>query len=92
MIASFRHKGLQAFFETGSTKGIQAKHTQKLTRILLALDTAVAPAELDLPGYRLHALKGKRKGFWSVWVNGNWRIIFRFDGVDAELVDYLDYH
>lgn len=92
MILSFRHKGLETLFNTGSTKGVQAAHSPKLSRILLALDTAQSPAELDLPGYKLHALKGDRKGFWSIWVNGNWRVIFRFDGTDVELVDYLDYH
>lgn len=92
MIVSFRHKGLETLFRTGSTKGVQAAHAPKLSRILLSLDSAETPAELDLPGYKLHALKGGRKGLWSIWVNGNWRVIFRFDGSDIELVDYLDYH
>jgi proteic killer suppression protein len=63
-----------------------------LARILLALDSAATPRELDLPGFRLHSLKGKMKDNWSVWVNGNWRVTFRFTGTDVELVDYLDYH
>jgi len=92
MIVSFRHKGLETLFRTGSTKGVQAAHAPKLLRILLVLDAAETPHELDLPGYKLHSLKGNRKGFWSIWVNGNWRVIFRFDGSDVELVDYLDYH
>ena len=92
MIVSFRHKGLETLFRTGSTKGVQAAHAPKLLRILLVLDAAETPDELDLPGYKLHSLKGDRKGFWSIWVNGNWRVIFRFDGSDVELVDYLDYH
>ncbi|MDB5553305.1 MAG: addiction module, toxin [Rhizobium sp.] len=92
MIVSFRHKGLETLFRTGSIRGVQAVHAPKLSRILLSLDSAEMPAELDLPGYKLHALKGDRKGFWSIWVNGNWRVIFRFDGSDIELVDYLDYH
>ena len=92
MIVSFWHKGLEVFYRTGSVKGIQAAHAKKLARILMALDAAESAAELDLPGYRLHVLKGDLKGFLSIWVNGNWRITFRFVGVDIELVDYLDYH
>lgn len=92
MIASFRHKGLEVFYRTGSTKGIQFAHAKKLARILTALDAAESVSELDLPGYRLHVLKGDLKGFLSVWVNGNWRVTFRFIGADIELVDYLDYH
>lgn len=92
MIVSFRHKGLETLFRTGSTKGVQAAHAPKLLRILLVLDAAETPDELDLPGYKPHSLKGDRKGFWSIWVIGNWRVIFRFDGSDVELVDYLDYH
>jgi len=92
VIISFRHKGLEAFFRTGSTRGIQAAHAAKLKRILAALDAATSAQELNLPGYRLHALKGRQKGFWSIWVNANWRVTFRFSGNDAELVNYLDYH
>lgn len=92
MIVSFRHKGLEIFYRTGSAKGIQAAHAKKLARILMALDAAESASELDLPGYRLHVLKGDLKGFLSIWVNGNWRVIFRFIGTDIELVDYLDYH
>jgi len=92
VIVSFRHKGLRAFYETGSTRGIQAEHAGKLSLILAALDVATAPAELDLPPFRIHALKGKQKGYWSIWVNGNWRVTFRFLETDVELVDYLDYH
>lgn len=92
MIVSFRHKGLQIFYETGSTRGINAAHASKLARILSALDVAISPADMNLPAYRLHPLKGELSGFWSIWVNGNWRVIFRFDGLDVELVDYLDYH
>ena len=92
MIVSFRHKGLQVFYETGSMRGINAAHATKLARILSALDVANSPVDLNLPAYRLHPLKGELSGFWSIWVNGNWRIIFRFDGLDVELVDYLDYH
>ena len=92
MIKSFRHKGLEKFYKTGSKADIQAKHAPKLRRILGFLNVATKVADVNLPGYRLHPLTGKQKGFFSVWVNGNWRIIFRFVGDDVELVDYLDYH
>lgn len=88
MIVSFRHKGLEAFYRTGTTKGIQAAHARKLGMILAMLDVAKEPQDLNQPGLRLHPLKGH----WSVWVNGNWRVTFRFDGADVELVDYQDYH
>lgn len=92
MIVGFRHKGLRHLFETGSTKGVNAGHKVKLLSILAALDVAATPDELALPSYRLHPLKGELKGHWSIWVNGNWRITFRFIGSDVELVDYQDYH
>nr|WP_244642668.1 type II toxin-antitoxin system RelE/ParE family toxin [Phyllobacterium sp. 628] len=88
----FRHKGLESFYRTGSIRGIQPAHAPKLSRILYALENATRSEELNLPGYRLHPLKGALKGHWSIWVNGNWRVTFRFDGKDVELVDYLDYH
>jgi len=92
MIKSFQHKGLEKFYTTGSTAGIQAKHAAKLRRILGVLDIATKAEDVGLPGFKLHSLSGKQKGFFSVWVNGNWRVIFRFVGDDVELVDYLDYH
>lgn len=92
MIRSFRHKGLQAFFEKGSKAGIQAAHASKLSVRLLALDTAIAAEEMNMPGWRLHGLKGDLKGHWSIWVTGNWRMTFRFEGEDAVLLDYQDYH
>ncbi|MFN3819288.1 type II toxin-antitoxin system RelE/ParE family toxin [Blastomonas sp.] len=92
MIISFRHKGLRLLYETGSTKGVQAAHKAKLVSILAALDVAVSASELSLPSYRLHPLKGDLAGHWSIWVNGNWRVTFRFVGPDVELVDYQDYH
>ncbi|MFJ7315625.1 type II toxin-antitoxin system RelE/ParE family toxin [Pseudomonas sp. NPDC098747] len=92
MIKTFQHKGLKAYFETGTTKGIQADHTKRLSFILAALDIASVPSELNLPGYRLHPLKGQLASYWSMTVSGNWRVIFRFVGADVELVDYLDYH
>ena len=92
MIVSFRHKGLEAFFRTDSKRGIQPAHARKLGMILDALDAAQAPAELSLPAFKLHELKGNLAGHWSIWVNGNWRVTFRFTGSDVELVDYQDYH
>lgn len=92
MIISFRHKGLRVFYETGSTKGIRADHAKRLGRMLSFMDRAREPADLEIPGWRLHPLKGELEEFWSLTVNGNWRVIFRFEGNDIELVDYLDYH
>ena len=92
MIQSFRHKGLARFFATGSRAGIQAAHTARLRLILAALNAAVAPSDMGLPGLKLHPLKGTRSGTWSVSVSGNWRVTFRFSGKDAVDVDYEDYH
>ena len=92
MIISFRHKGLEKFYATGSKAGIQASHAPKLRRILGLLDAASQLEDVNLPGFWLHPLAGKQKGYFSVWVNGNWRVIFRFAGEDIELVNYLDYH
>ncbi len=92
MIVGFRHKGLEIFYRTGSSRGVQVAHAAKLSIILAALDVAAKPDDLGLPAFRLHPLKGKLKGLWSMWVNGNWRVTFRFTGADIELVDYLDYH
>lgn len=83
---------MRAFFETDTTKGIRADHAKRLGRILSLLNRAEDPEAVDLPGWRLRALKGERAGFWSITVSGNWRVIFRFTGSDVELVDYLDYH
>jgi proteic killer suppression protein len=92
MVVSFRHKGLEILYRTGSSRGVQAAHAPKLCRILAALDAATSPLELSQPGYKLHPLKGELKGRWSVWVNGNWRVTFRFVGVNVEMVDYQDHH
>ena len=92
MIIGFGHKGLEAFYMSGSKKGIQAIHALKLARILAALDAAAAPGDFNLPAFRLHALKGELVDHWSVWVDGHWRVTFRFATTDIELVDYLDYH
>lgn len=92
MIIGFRHKGLEIFYHSGSVRGIQAAHASKIARILAAVDAASGPDELNLPSFKLHPLKGALKGHWSIWVNGNWRVTFRFVGADVEMVDYLDYH
>ena len=92
MIVSFKHKGLQALYERDSVKGVQAEHAPKLRRILSVLDVADGPRDLDIPGFRMHRLSGKLADHWSVWVNGNWRVTFRFVDTDVELVDYRDYH
>jgi proteic killer suppression protein len=92
MIESFRHKGLEAFFRQGTKAGIQPLHAPKLRLQLTALDAATRPGDLAAPGWRLHRLAGEFKGFYSITVNGNWRVIFRFVGRNVELVDYLDYH
>ena len=92
MIKSFQHKGLKAFYNTGNTKGIRVDHANRLARVLSFLDRASSPDDLDLPGWRLHPLKGDKAHYWSITISGNWRVIFRFDGDHVELVDYLDYH
>ncbi|MFM0225613.1 type II toxin-antitoxin system RelE/ParE family toxin [Paraburkholderia dipogonis] len=91
MIKSFRHKGVERFFSTGSKAGIQAAHASKLGRLLTALNRAKSPDDMNQPGWGLHELEGRRKACWSVRVNGNWRLTFEFDGEDAILVDYEDY-
>ncbi len=92
MIKSFRHKGLSNFYSKGSKAGIQAKHADRLRLILARLDAAHDPKDMNLPGLRLHKLEGDWSGFLAVDVSGNWRVIFRFEGLDVYDVDYLDYH
>jgi proteic killer suppression protein len=92
MIKSFQHKGLREFFYSGSKKGIKPEHSNRLGRMLDRLDSSVSPKDMDLPGYDLHLLKGDKRDMWSVSVSGNWRMTFYFEGQDAYLVDYLDYH
>ena len=92
MIKSFEHKGLQAFFETGNKAGIQPHHAPKLARLLARLHAAKVPEDMNVPGWRLHPLVGSLAGHFSVFVNGNWRLTFRFDDGDAVLVDYQDDH
>lgn len=92
MIKSFAHKGIKAFFETGSKAGIQAAHAPKLRLQLASLNRAKKPDDMAAPSWRLHALKGNLAGHWAITVNGNWRITFRFENGDALLVDYQDHH
>lgn len=92
MIKRFRHRGLEALYKKDRTGGVNPQHVQKIQRILARLDVAARPNDMDLPGWRLHPLKGELAGFWSVTVNANWRIIFRFDNDDVTDVDYVDYH
>ena len=92
MIKSFRHAGLEKFFFTGGKAGIQPSHARKLNVQLTTLNKARVPADMTAPGWKLHALRGDLKGHWSIQVNGNWRLTFRFEGEDAILVDYQDYH
>jgi proteic killer suppression protein len=91
MIRSFKHKGLEKYFLKGTKSGIQAKHAARLRIILGRLNAATSPKDMDLAGLKLHELSGRKKGIWSVWVSGNWRVTFRFEGKDAEAVDYEDY-
>jgi proteic killer suppression protein len=92
VIRSFAHKGLEKFFRTGSKAGIQARHAVRLRLQLAMLDDVGAPEDMDASGWRLHSLQGDLKGHWSVTVSGNWRLTLRFEGEDAILVDYQDYH
>ena len=92
MIRSFRHSGLESFFRTGSKAGIQPKHARRLEEQLSVLNVAKRPEQMNVPGWRLHPLKGNLRGQWAVSVSGNWRVTFSFEGEDAVLVDYQDYH
>jgi toxin HigB-1 len=92
MIKTFKHKGLQAFFETGSKAGVQPHHVPRLSRQLLRLEQSKSATDMNVPGWRLHALQGALAGHFAVWVNGNWRMTFMIEGEDAILVDYQDYH
>jgi len=91
MIKKFRHKGLARSFTTGSVSGIQPAHAKRLKPTLGRLQASTNPKDMDLPGLRLHELKGRDKGRWSVWVNDNWRVTFKLEGVDADDVDYEDH-
>jgi len=92
MIQSFKHRGLKRLYERDDRSGLQPDMVNKIERILAALDSAQAPQELDIPGYRLHPLKGDLIGLWAVTVRANWRIVFRFEGTDAFDVELVDYH
>jgi proteic killer suppression protein len=92
MIKSFKHKGLQKFFDIGSVMGIQPHHKQKLRIRLTALSTATIIEDMDLPGFRLHPLKGDKKGLWAIDVSKNWRIVFKLQDGNVYVVDYEDYH
>jgi proteic killer suppression protein len=93
MIKSFKHKGLEAFYLNGSKAGIRPDHASKLRLVLSRLDVALLPQDMNVPNWRLHSLRGDLAGHWSITINGNWRLTFRFlpDG-HVELVDYQDYH
>jgi toxin HigB-1 len=92
VIRSYRHKGLKRFADAGSKAGIQPKHAERLRRLLTALNVASCADDMNAPGYDLHPLKGNLEGHWAVTVSGNWRLTFAFEGEDAVLVDYQDYH
>lgn len=92
MIKSFKHKGLKKLFEKDDGSGVKPEHRKKLIRILDRLDASPQPTDMNLPSFKLHELSGNEKGTWSVSVNGNWRVTFRFKDENAIVVDYRDYH
>lgn len=92
MIKSIRHKGLRRLYQTGGSSGVKADHRKKLRLQLAALETSSVIQDMDVPGFRLHALKGKRTGYWAIDVSGNWRLTFRFDSGHVYDLDYEDYH
>ncbi|WP_419864192.1 type II toxin-antitoxin system RelE/ParE family toxin [Candidatus Poriferisodalis sp.] len=92
MIRSFRHRGLRALYDGRSPKGVNPDHIQKLTRVLAVLDHSTRAGDMDLPGFRVHALTGNLKGHYAVTVSGNWRVTFRFEDGHATDVNYVDYH
>ena len=92
MIKSFKHKGLERLFTKGIASGVQADYAPRISLMLDATDAAEKVNELDLPGFRLHRLKGDKRNLWSVRVSGNWRITFEFENGDAYITDLEDYH
>ena len=92
MILSIRHKGLKRLYEDDDPRGVIREHAEKLQDVLARLDAAATAQDMDLPGFRLHPLKGDLKGFWAITVRANWRVIFRFVAHNATDVDYVDYH
>lgn len=92
MIQTIRHRGLKRLYERGDRSKLRADQVERIDVALDDLDDAQKPQDLNLPGYRLHPLKGGREGFWSIWISANWRIIFRCEGGDVYDVDLVDYH
>ena len=92
MILSFRHRGLRRLYEDDDRRGLNAEHVEKISRVLARLQRAAQPEDMNLPGLRLHQLRGDYAGFWSITIRANWRIIFRFEGADVKDVDLVDYH
>ena len=92
MIKSFKHKGLDRYYKSGTTRGIQSIHAKRLRMQLAVLDTALTIDDIDIPGYRLHALKGDRHCIWSISVSGNWRLTFEFNDGNVHILNYEDYH
>ena len=92
MIKSFKHKGLEKLYTTGSTAGVQPEHAIRINDRLAFLNAAQTIEDMDKPGYRLHRLKGDKAGLWAINVSGNWRIVFKFEDGDAYIVNYEDYH
>jgi proteic killer suppression protein len=92
MIRSFRHRGLKALYDGRTARRVAPEHLEKLRDILALLDRSRKPDDMNLPGFRLHPLRGGLTGHWAVWVSGNWRVTFRFEHGDVVDVDYVDYH
>jgi toxin HigB-1 len=92
MILCFRGRGLERLHLRGDTSGVSAQHVKRLRAVLAALETALVPSDMALPGARLHPLRGDRRGQWSVSISGNWRVIFEFEGQHVTNVDLVDYH
>ena len=92
MIRTFRHRGLKRLFQDGDGSKLLADQLKRIADVLAHLDTALHPRDVDLPGYRLHALKGDKKAYWSIRISGNWRIVFRFEDGDVFDIDLVDYH
>lgn len=92
MIKSFKHKGLEKFYKTGTKSGIQEKHSERLRLILNRLNLMTDIKDIDIPSLCLHKLKGEMKDLWAIKINGNWRITFKFENENVYIVDYLDYH
>jgi toxin HigB-1 len=92
MIRTFKHRGLKRLYERGDRSGIRPDLVNTVLEILTLLDSATSPQALNVPGYRLHPLKGDMKGLWSMTVRANWRIVFRFEGTNAFDIELIDYH